>query len=193
MTKRNDIPARTVPGIPNEHAADAIEHLSDRLVSVIDLQLTLKHIHWNVVGPSFIGVHELLDQFTAETRTIVDEIAERIRVLGGVPRGRPNDVVSRRGWSDYSLDVASAQEHMRALDEVYEGILLDFRRAIVHVADADPVSEDMLIGHTATLEQQQWFVRSHLDTGDRPSDSADPDSADLDSAEAREVLTSARR
>lgn len=183
MTERTDSPQRTVPGIGRDHAADAIDHLRDRLVSLIDLELTLKHIHWNVVGPSFIGVHRLLDDFTVATRGLVDEIAERIRVLGGVPRGRPGDVVNGRHWDDYSLEVATAQSHLQALDEVYDGILLDFRRAIVHVADLDPVSEDMLIGQTATLEQHQWFVRSHLMGA----------TEDLDSAEAREVLTAARR
>ena len=44
----------------NDAAAKTIEALEKRLVALLDLQLTLKHIHWNVVGPNFIGVHEML-------------------------------------------------------------------------------------------------------------------------------------
>ena len=47
----------TAPGMDNDAAAKTIEVLEQRLVALLDLQLTLKHIHWNVVGPNFIGVH----------------------------------------------------------------------------------------------------------------------------------------
>ncbi|MGO2076525.1 MAG: DNA starvation/stationary phase protection protein, partial [Pseudoalteromonas sp.] len=51
----------TAPGMNSESAEQTIAQLDNRMVALIDLQLTLKHIHWNVVGPSFIGVHEMLD------------------------------------------------------------------------------------------------------------------------------------
>ncbi len=47
-------PNFTVPGMKPDGTAKVIDHLQARLVTLIDLQLTLKHIHWNVVGP---GVH----------------------------------------------------------------------------------------------------------------------------------------
>lgn len=157
-----DRPDQTVPGIGPDHAAQACTILQDRLVSLIDLHLTLKHVHWNVTGAGFIGVHEMLDGFTATARTITDEVAERIRTLGGVPKGRPGDVVEMRSWDDYGLNLDTIDEHLRELDRCYEGLLLDNRRAIVHVAHCDPVTEDMLLGHTAALEKDQWFIRSFL-------------------------------
>jgi starvation-inducible DNA-binding protein len=54
-------PFFTVPGMNTKDAGKVSDLLQRRLVSLIDLQLTLKHIHWNVVGPTFIGVHEMLD------------------------------------------------------------------------------------------------------------------------------------
>lgn len=155
-------PLRTVAGIGTEHAAKTIELLQHRLVSLIDLELTLKHIHWNVTGPNFIAVHEMLDDFTAATRTMLDDVAERIRTLGGVAKGRPRDIVEIRDWDDYGLEVETSAHHLRALDQVYEGIVLDHRRAFAHVANYDPVTEDLLIGQTAVLEQHQWFIRSFL-------------------------------
>ena len=155
-------PLRTVSGIDTSHAEKMNELLEQRLTSMIDLELTLKHVHWNVVGPNFIAVHEMLDKFVVEVRDIVDELAERIRTLGGVPTGLPGAVVERRTWDDYSLQQASTQEHLRALDVVYDGIVLDHRRAIAHGANYDPVSEGILTDQAATLELQQWFVRSFL-------------------------------
>ncbi|MDE0802596.1 MAG: DNA starvation/stationary phase protection protein [Acidimicrobiales bacterium] len=170
-TPEQEQPLRTVSGIGTNHAEEMNELLAQRLTSVIDMELTLKHVHWNVVGPNFIAVHEMLDTFVAEVRDIVDQIAERIRTLGGVPTGLPGALVKNRTWDDYSLGQASTQEHLRALDVVYDGIILDHRRAIAHGANLDPVSEGMLVDQTATLEMQQWFVRSFL-KGTQPDEDA---------------------
>ncbi len=161
-TTAQDRPLRTVSGIDSSHAEKMNALLAQRLTSMIDLELTLKHVHWNVVGPNFIAVHEMLDTFVDEVREIVDELAERIRTLGGVPNGLPGALTAARTWNDYPLGQASTQEHLRQLDVVYDGIVLDHRRAIVHGANFDPVSEGILVDETATLEMQQWFVRSFL-------------------------------
>jgi len=51
----------TVPSLSPGAGTRVADQLQKRLVSLVNLSLTLKHIHWNVVGPSFIGVHEMLD------------------------------------------------------------------------------------------------------------------------------------
>ena len=155
--------AFTVPGLDREDAGKVIELLSDRLRSLIDLSLTLKHIHWNLVGPNFIAVHQMLDPQHAETSTMVDELAERIATMGGSPSGVPGALVRDRTWSDYSIGRASAQAHLAALDIVYTGIIESHRRAIGLLAKLDPMSQDLLIGHTRILEQNQWFGRAHLE------------------------------
>ena len=59
----------TVPGMGADQASQLVELLQERLCSLIDLHLTLKHVHWNVVGVSFIAIHEMLDpQVTAVQR-----------------------------------------------------------------------------------------------------------------------------
>ena len=62
----------TAPGMDNDAAAKTIKVLDQRLVALLDLQLTLKHIHWNVVGPNFIGVHEMLDPQVDAVREMTD-------------------------------------------------------------------------------------------------------------------------
>lgn len=152
----------TVPNLDNDASIDAITVLQDRLVATIDLQLTLKHIHWNVVGMNFIAVHEMLDPQVDTVRLQSDELAERIATLGGEPKGTPGAVVSMRSWDDYSLDLAPTVRHLAALDDVYTGVITDHRAAVESVGGADPVTEDLLIGHLRDLELFQWFVRAHL-------------------------------
>ena len=48
----------TIPGLSNKQGNEVAEILQKSLSAYNDLHLTLKHIHWNVVGPNFIGVHE---------------------------------------------------------------------------------------------------------------------------------------
>jgi starvation-inducible DNA-binding protein len=156
----------TIPGLDPKKAQQVATRLQQRLVALIDLQLTLKHIHWNVVGPTFIGVHEMLDPQVDGVRMMVDRTAERIATLGEEPNGLPGYIVNHRDWDDYKLGRATVPEHLGALDVVYSGVIEEHRQAIDEFEKLDPVSQDMLIQQAQDLEQYQWFVRAHLETSE---------------------------
>jgi starvation-inducible DNA-binding protein len=162
----NPGPTFTVPGMKPDAAAEVVSLLQDRLNALNDLALTLKHIHWNVVGPHFIAVHTMLDPQVDAVRIMVDETAERIATLGGSPIGTPGAMVAARRWDDYSIGRADAIAHLAALDLVYSGLIEDQREAIEQTDEPDPVTQDMLIKHAGELEQFHWFVRAHLETAD---------------------------
>lgn len=153
----------TVPGMDADDARFVIGVLQQRLNALNDLALTLKHVHWNVVGPHFIAVHEMLDPQVDAVRAMVDETAERIATLGGSPCGTPGALAQQRTWDDYSIGRADTQEHLGALDVVYAGVVADHRLAIEQTEEPDPVTQDMLIGQSGQLEQFHWFVRAHLE------------------------------
>ncbi|UER55014.1 DNA starvation/stationary phase protection protein [Kineosporiaceae bacterium SCSIO 59966] len=157
------VPAYTVPGLSTDDGGRVAELLQDRLNALQDLAMTLKHVHWNVTGPQFIGVHEMLDPQVDAVRAMVDETAERIATLGASPVGTPGALVAQRSWDDYSIGRASAIEHLGALDVVYTGVIGAHREAIETVGEIDPVTEDMLIGQVGQLEMFHWFVRAHLE------------------------------
>jgi len=153
----------TVPGLKVTEGHKVGNALQMRLHALNDLQLTLKHAHWNVVGPDFIGVHEMLDPQIDAVREMVDETAERMATLGVSPVGTPGALVSARDWDDYDIGLADTAEHLGALDLVYDGVIESERDAIELVGKIDPITEDMLIDHTKKLELFQWFVRAHLE------------------------------
>jgi len=155
--------AYTVPGMNERDAQRVVALLQDRLNALNDLALTLKHIHWNVVGPQFIAVHTMLDPQVDAVRLMVDDIAERIATLGASPSGTPGALVAQRSWDDYDIGRADAIAHMGALDVVYAGVIEAHRKAIEATEEPDPVTQDMLIGQSAQLEQFHWFVRAHLE------------------------------
>jgi starvation-inducible DNA-binding protein len=156
----------TVPGMKSDDADKIVTILQDRLNSFNDLALTLKHVHWNVVGPHFIAVPTMLDPQVDAVRLMVDETAERIATLGASPVGTPGALVAQRDWDDYSIGRADTQQHLAALDVVYSGIIEAQREAIETTEELDPVTQDMLIGQAEQLEQFHWFVRAHLETPD---------------------------
>lgn len=163
-TTKQDSPSYTVPSLSLDDGAKVADILQGRLHALIDLALTLKHIHWNVVGPHFIAVHEMIDPQVDAVQTMVDETAERIATLGGVPLGTPGAVVAGRDWDDYSIGRASTIAHLGALDRVYEGVITAHRQAAENTEPLDVVTNDMIVGHLGALEQFHWFVRAHLET-----------------------------
>jgi starvation-inducible DNA-binding protein len=158
--------AYTVPGMKTGSGARVSALLQDRLNSLNDLALTLKHVHWNVTGPNFIAVHTMLDPQVDAVRGMVDDIAERIAALGGSPVGTPGALVAQRDWDDYSIGRADAIAHLGALDVVYAGIIEAHRAAIDKSEELDLVTQDLLIGQARELEQFHWFVRAHLEAAD---------------------------
>ncbi|GAB3848948.1 Dps family protein [Nesterenkonia populi] len=153
----------TVPGISQENGRELAGLLQARLHALNDLHLVLKHVHWNVVGPNFIAVHEMLDPQVSKVREFADEVAERIATLGVAPSGLTGELVSERSWADYPLYKAPVEDHLKELDKVYAGVLGDHREVMGKVGDVDLVTEDLLIGQIKELELFQWFIRSHIE------------------------------
>lgn len=160
------VPKFTVPLLKPRDAQTIIKELDLRLVSLVDTALTLKHIHWNVVGPYFIAAHQMLDHHVEEVSQMVDAMAERIATLGGTPVGTPAHLVALRTWDDYDIGKATVPEHMAALDVVYSGLIEGHRKTEEKVGEMDPVTQDLLITQLGRLELLQWFVRAHVESGE---------------------------
>jgi len=153
----------TVPGLAPKDAEQVVALLQSRLHACNDLHLTLKHVHWNVVGPHFIAVHEMIDPQVETVRGFADDLAERIATLGGSPKGTPGSLVAERDWDDYDIGRASTQEHLAALDLVYQGVITSYREGLDALEKLDLVTQDMFIAQTEKLELFHWFVRAHLE------------------------------
>ncbi|NGZ99678.1 DNA starvation/stationary phase protection protein [Nocardioides sp. W3-2-3] len=157
----------TAPGLDEGVAQRIVTLLQSRLDACNDLHLTLKHVHWNVVGPHFIAVHEMIDPQVDAVRGFADDLAERIATLGGSPQGTPGSLVQRRTWDDYEIGRATTQQHLAALDVVYQGVITSYRDGIKETRRPRPGHP----GHVHRADRASWrlfhwFVRAHLeDTG----------------------------
>lgn len=144
--------------------AEMISLLNEQLAAAIDLALITKQAHWNIKGPQFIAVHEMLDMFRAELDTHVDTIAERIPQLGGLAMGTAQTVSSMTPLKPYPTDITRIQDHLAALIDRFESVGEDAREAIDTADEAgDAGTADILTAYSRTLDKLTWFLLSHRD------------------------------
>ncbi|WP_314686913.1 DNA starvation/stationary phase protection protein [uncultured Bifidobacterium sp.] len=152
-----------VPGLDEAASEKTIAILAGRLAQEQEAALVLKHAHWNVTGPNFIAVHEMLDPQVDVVLNQADETAERIATLGGSPDGRPDAIVRQRTWKGIDLTGRhSTEEYLKALIDYYDAFITDDREAIRELDELDVISSNIVQDHVQDLEKFQWFMRSHL-------------------------------
>ena len=143
-----------------------IDILNARLADAIDLALIIKQAHWNVKGPTFIAVHELLDQLRKDQDEHVDTVAERVAQLGGMALGTSQSVASRTPLPPYPIDISKVSDHLEALVERYAATAKLVRKAIDDCDEAgDADAADIFTAYSRSLDKNLWFLESHLQPG----------------------------
>jgi len=148
--------------LPESIRVEVIPLLNQRLAECIDLQTQCKQAHWNVKGPSFIGLHKLFDEINESVEGYVDLIAERIVQLGGIAEGTIGAVEGRSTLVDYPLTVSTGAEHVAALSDALAGFARVARVGIEEMQELkDADSADVLTEISRGVDQWLWFVEAH--------------------------------
>src|SRR5215467_11430774 len=138
--------------------------LNQLLADTMTIRDLYKKCHWQVAGPTFYQLHLLYDKHYDEQVELVDLIAERIQLLGGVSLAMAADVA----------ETTQIQRPPRGREEVPVQLsrLLDAHQVIIRHARTfarrasqlgDDGSNDLLISEVLrTNELQVWFLSEHL-------------------------------
>ena len=140
-----------------------IEVLNEHLADAVDLQLQAKQAHWNIKGPSFVGLHQLFDQVAAEAREYADNIAERAVALGGVARGTLQAVSGQSQLREYPLEVVDWRTHVRAMQDALATFGRSARKVIddaTALNDAD--TADLFTEISRGVDKSLWMVEAHI-------------------------------
>lgn len=120
--------------------------------------------HWNITGPRFKTIHTFLEDQYKVLLTMMDDVAERVRVLGGVPISRMDDFSKRSTLND-SLSSDTSSDIM--INDLFrDHLLIQEQIKIVlkekNVFNDDPGTEDFLVGVLKEHEKISWMLKSHL-------------------------------
>ena len=151
-------------GLKSNTKTAMIDLLNARLADAIDLALVTKQAHWNLNGPTFIAVHELLNELRDDIDEHVDIIAERVAQLDGVALGTVQNVAKASKLTPYPTDIRKVADHLAALVDRYAALGKSTREAIDtadEAADAD--TADILTAFSRSLDKNLWFLKSHLE------------------------------
>lgn len=151
-------------GLKSNTRTAMIDLLNARLADAIDLALVTKQAHWNLKGPTFIAVHELLDELRNDIDEHVDIIAERVAQLDGIALGTTQNVAKATKLAPYPTDIRKVADHLEALVERYAALGKTTREAIDtadEAADAD--TADIFTAFSRSLDKNLWFLKSHLE------------------------------
>jgi len=141
----------------------SIELLNARLADTIDLALAVKQAHWNLKGPQFIGIHEMLDGLRTELDDYVDKMAERAVALGGTALGTTQVAAKKSTLPPYPTDIYSIRDHLTALIERWSLCANAVRKNIDDTDEAgDAGTSDLFTEASRGLDKSLWFLEAHV-------------------------------
>jgi starvation-inducible DNA-binding protein len=143
---------------------EAIENLNQVLADTITLRDLYKKHHWQVAGPTFYQLHLLFDKHAGEQNELVDLLAERVQLLGGVSLAMAHDVAETTLVPRPPRGREEAPVQISRLLHAHEIILKEARAMARRAAEAgDDGTNDLLVSDVVRRnELQVWFVAEHV-------------------------------
>jgi starvation-inducible DNA-binding protein len=143
---------------------DSVENLNQLLADTITLRDLYKKHHWQVAGPTFYQLHLLFDKHYDEQNALVDEIAERIQVLGGVSIAMAPDVAEMTLIPRPPKGREEVPVQISRLLHAHEIVIKEARTMARLAANSgDDGSNDLIVsGVVRRNELQAWFVAEHV-------------------------------
>lgn len=164
-------PFGTVVRMPIRLAEDirraSAESLNQLLADTIMLRDLYKKHHWQVSGQTFYQLHLLFDKHFEEQVELVDELAERVQMLGGVSVAMGADVAEMTKVARPPKGREEVPVQISRLLEAHEIVLGQARAMAKEAAErGDDGTNDLLVSEVIpTNEKQVWFVAEHVVEG----------------------------
>jgi starvation-inducible DNA-binding protein len=159
---------RTVVHMPIALTEDTCRRSADALNQLLADTITLRDLykkhHWQVSGPTFYQLHLLFDKHFEEQSELVDQIAERIMMLGGVSIAMAADVAEMTLIPRPPKGREEVPVQISRLLQAHEIVLKEARAMAREAAESgDDGTNDLIVSNVIrTGEMQVWFVAEHV-------------------------------
>lgn len=158
----------TIVQLPNGLSEDTCRSSIDALNQILADTMTLRDLykkhHWQVSGPTFFELHRLFDKHFEQQSKLIDEIGERIQMLGGISVAMAHDVAEMTQIAQPPRGREEVPVQLSRLLEAHEIILKAAHKAAKQADEAgDDGTNDLLVSEVIRLnEKQVWFLAEHL-------------------------------
>ena len=151
-------------GLSEKVCKESVALLNQCLADTITLRDMYKKHHWQVVGPTFNQLHLMYDQHYEGQVLLVDILAERIQLLGGIALAMAADIAETTKIARPPRGREPAAVQLKRLAEAHELIIIAARDAAEKVdKSGDAGSNDVFVSNVLrTNELQVWFLTEHL-------------------------------
>ncbi len=151
-------------GIKKEHLTEIAHSLSKILADEFILYLKTRNAHWNVEGPDFMSMHKFFEAQYEELDETMDEVAERIRIIGHYAPATLKSYLELTHLTENSRKKNDSQGFIKELLADHETIVTRLRENVDRFADElnDAGTSDFITGLMKTHEKMAWMLRSHL-------------------------------
>ena len=150
--------------LSEETCKEGVENLNQLLADTMTLRDLYKKHHWQVAGPTFYQLHLLFDKHYEQQNELVDAIAERIQLLGGVSVAMAHDVAETTLIPRPPKGREEAPVQISRLLHAHEIILKEARTMARLAAEhSDDGTNDLIVSDVIRAnELQVWFVAEHV-------------------------------
>jgi len=159
LIARQKAPLATPSDIDAQSVKDITGALNALLADVFTLYLKTKNFHWHMSGPHFRDYHLLLDDHGDQLFAMTDDIAERVRKIGGTTIRSIGQIARLQRISDNDADYVTPKDMLSELHEDEKALVLSMRAAHVLCDEAEDVATASLLENWIDQSQRRsWFL-----------------------------------
>jgi len=147
----------------NREDHPVVQHLQRQVANAFVLYANYKHYHWHTFGPNFHGLHEMFDEFAKDVLETIDDLAERIRMIGQNVQSVELKQMQEAANAHSAAAGQSAHEMLEEADANLLVVIKDLRDGVKAAEQAnDPGTVDLFSKVVQIHEKHEWFLRQTL-------------------------------
>jgi starvation-inducible DNA-binding protein len=149
-------------GFDKEEAYEVVETLNELLANYAVLYQKIRNFHWNVVGGDFFDIHEKLEEEYTQAAEYIDDIAERVRILGFKPLSTLESYLEKSSIEETNEELTG--------EEMMEQIVSDYQTLLSFLVDAADASiehgdigtETLMREILSRTEEKHWMFSAFI-------------------------------